>query len=260
MHVIKEKTDKKCSGRPIKTTGFKVDHTLFMGDVNPKISYILGFLWADGHVSGKNGQVNLELVKEDILDLMKIFEFVGDWSYYERQRKRDNKNFGRVQGKLSTSNKLLCEFLISMDYRNKNNGPQKILDHIGKENHIHFWHGYFDGDGALYVSSTGRGKSLQFWSTIEQNWKPFIDFLNSLDIKHTFWKYERLKPSGSIHRSSCVGVKYMEDARSLLRLFYENEIVGLERKYQKYLNLCIKLDAKRISKRRKYKSESFHPT
>lgn len=233
-----------------RKTPFKVDHNKFLFDVDNYTSYILGFLWADGNIY-KNS-VNIELISEDIINVLPIFNHVGEWNLYNRQRTKDGIPFGKVQSKLNTSNKILTDFLLTMDYKNKEYGPYKILEHIGASNHKHFWHGFFDGDGCLYLEKKDDDTigtiTLQFWSCINQDWNPLINYLDLYEIKHKIWKYERSNPNSSIHRSSCLGIKNTTKIKQFLDIIYSSTMIGLNRKYQKYIKLCSTLE----SRRRKY--------
>lgn len=220
---------KKWSRKP-KTTGFNVDYNLFTKDVNSEVSYIFGLLWADGNFN--KDSLRIELVKEDILDIKPIFEKVGKWNYYERQRMRDGLNFGKIQGCLQTNNKPLCNFLREMGYTQKEQGFSAILKHIPKKYHTDFWHGFFDGDGCLYVNERKNCFTLQFWSSINQNWDGLIDYIDNNCYK--IWKYERLKNNGNIHKSSCFGIKNSHHIEDFLNIFYINGLIGLKRKYEKF--------------------------
>lgn len=232
---------------------YKVSCDKFVNGVNSNIAYILGYLWADGGIY-KN-QITLELCKEDVVNILPIFESVGQWNYYERQRTKNGELFGKMQAKLNTSNKELVNFLSSMDYMDKEKGPIKILKHLGVDYEPDFWHGYFDGDGCLYIEKRKHGSlKLQFWSSIDQDWSSLIQYLNRYDISHKIWKYERLKSNGKTHRSSCFGVKNTLKIQLLMSTFYKGGLIGLDRKYEKYIELCNKISnrTKKYPKSGKY--------
>lgn len=225
---------------------YKIDHNKFIDEKCSEIAYILGYLWADGYIY-KN-QINIELCKDDVINILPIFNNVGVWNYYERQRTRNGLPFGKLQAKLNTSNKELVDFLSTMDYKDKENGPIKIIKHIGPDFEPDFWHGYFDGDGCLYIrKDTHSPLTLQFWSSIDQNWSSLIQYLNMYETSYKIWKYERLKPNGKIHRSSCFGVKNTLKIKLLLSTFYKSGLIGLDRKHEKYIELCDKI-SRRVTK------------
>jgi len=220
----------------VRKTPYRVDQEKFILNPTSIEAYILGFLWADGNIYKHT--IKIELKQEDIENILPIFTMVGDWNYYERQRTKNGIPFGKLQASLNTSNKLLTAFLRSMDYDNKLNGPEKILCHLEKNLHIDFWHGFFDGDGSLYIEDKSPPTiTLQFWSGLTQNWQSLINFLSEYNTLYKIWKYERVKTDGKIHSSSCLGVKNTLKIKYLLSLFYDRELIGLQRKYDKYLEL-----------------------
>lgn len=92
--------------------------------------------------------------------------------------------------------------------------------------------------------------TLQFWSSIDQNWNSLVEYLNSFNINHKIWKYERIKSTGSVHKSSCIGIKNTIKIKQFLDIFYSTSLRGLKRKYEKYEKLCDVLN----SRTRKYPS------
>jgi hypothetical protein len=103
----------------------------------------------------------------------------------------------------------------------------------GYTNH-HFWHGYFDGDGCLYIN---KSVTLQFWSAIDQDWSSFCEYLVESNYNFRIWKYERKKADGKTHKSSCLGIKNTLKIQEFLSKFYDGGLIGLTRKYSKFLLL-----------------------
>ncbi len=145
---------------------------------------------------------------------------------------------------LQTSNKLLTEFLVSMDYKNKSLvSPTKILKHIPEKYHCYFWHGFLDGDGAPYISKNpainrnSHLSSYKIWGSFEQNWEDLLNLMKNLNIETKIIFYEREKPNGKIHRSSCINISKNKGILTLVDYIYNSNFKGLNRKYETCMNL-----------------------
>ena len=87
----------------------KVNYKLFTETLTKESSYILGLLWADGSVHKKSNSISIECVREDINNFYPIFETVGEFNLYYRDR--ENR---RPQGTINCSSLELSNFLKKM--------------------------------------------------------------------------------------------------------------------------------------------------
>ena len=53
-----------------------------------EISYLLGLIWADGHLSKRDNTLSIECVSEDMIFFKETLDKVGRWSYHYRDRER----------------------------------------------------------------------------------------------------------------------------------------------------------------------------
>lgn len=199
---------------------------------NPYFIYFLGFLWADGHLY-KRGRSSIifcsEIDSNDIRNiLLKIFKF----SEYTRQAKnKDGSNFGKLGYRFNITDKILYSCLVKYGFLEKSfTSHKRVLDFIPENLHHYFWRGFFDGDGCLY---TKHRRSLAFWSTIEQDWSALINIFQFLNIKdYSITKYSRKQGK---HKSSTIELRKSNEIKIFLDYIYSDEIFGLTRKYNKYL-------------------------
>lgn len=207
----------------------------FLVNLNlPENVYFLGLLWADGFVT-KYG-FDIYAVTDDFKSIEKYLSDMGITTIYERQAKKDGKNFGRVSKVGKICSIALRDFLIENDYDKKSFvAPKKILSKIPEHLKHYWWRGYFDGDGCLYV---GTRNSLAFWSTIEQDWSCLLGLYKSLSIESVVNKYVR---KGGKHKASSVEVRKADMILNVMGYLYKNyDEIGLKRKYEKYIKLVKK--------------------
>lgn len=212
----------------------------FLTDFNdPENIYLLGYLWADGCIQ-KYG-ISLEIKEEDFIDIEHIFIKYGINKFKVRQRMRDGKLFGKPQKSVYISGKELATFLIENDYKIKSQTtPTKILSKIPEELKHYFWRGFFDGDGCFYM---GDRNEIAFWGTENQDWADLTNLLNKLEINYTYTKYKR--KSGK-HCSSCLIFRKREFILSFGSYIWSGYKIGLNRKYNKFLQFKEKLKTMRV--------------
>ena len=70
----------------IKTSN--VDYKQFLNIQKPEVAYLLGLLWADGHVSSSKNELLLVTTYPDSIEFYRQFKKCGKWNFY----KYNNKN------------------------------------------------------------------------------------------------------------------------------------------------------------------------
>lgn len=210
--------------------------------------YLLGFLWADGHVSSRSNEVSIEINSRDFEYIKPLIEKYGYSYFTHRQRYSDGKIFGKGQTCFRISDKKLNSFLRDLDYCQKSLvAPTKILSKIGPDKHYLWWRGFIDGDGNFYRHKTMS--KITLWGSINQDWSEFYKLCDTLNLpKPTFKKYER---KNGRHKSSCV---YFANRKLCLILgdaiFSDRLDIGFARKretFTKFKEPSVKEFAKKSS-------------
>lgn len=199
-----------------------------------EISYLLGLIWADGHVAKGNNMVNIECVSDDMIFFKKTLDKVGRWSYHHRKRIDKRTNTRPVTNAYICDN-LLHKFLVENDYLEKSKkSPDKITRKI--PNHLlgYFLLGIVDGDGCFYFR---KGEATQFilTSSIEQDWSFFENLFYKLS---TNFKMVRKKTH------SIIRITNKNDIRKIGNFVYstiDDDNIGLRRKYEKYKQIVSSL-------------------
>ena len=160
----------------------RVPYENFTNIKTKEMSYILGFLWADGHIRvpySVGSTINIK----DSLDIKQIFSKTGDWYFYNCKRfdKRTKRNY--INFKILTSNKKIVNFLIENDYDKKSIvSPYKILSKIPEKFKLYFFRGFSDGDVCFYKKMNQYQYVIT--GTFNQDWNWIEDLLNRLKINY----------------------------------------------------------------------------
>ena len=211
-----------------KKTIHKVDEKNFINNLTKESVYLLGFIWGDGHIltSGRNNQVKIECVSEDINNLRNVIDSTGDWTYNKRNRGSNKKEITVV----STSNKELCKYLIENDYKNKSNvSPNKIYYLIPEDLKKYFILGWVDADGCFYRNDKYNTSQLYLSGSYEQDWSVIENFYSSINIKYTIQRIV-----GKTSKYSCIRVTNRLSIIEIGNLIY-SDLIPLKRKYIKFL-------------------------
>ena len=227
LFISKELWSKlKC--KPYHLLDIPVDN--FSVNITPESAYVLGILWADGSVE-KSGKVRIGLVKQDMNDIECVFDKLGKW------KKRDKQLINRqLQRHIGTNSKILSNFLQSHNYISKSTSSADSILSIIPDNLKHYWfRGLFDGDGHIRKNRNEFSISSNYY----QDWTYLIELSKKFGMKYHVRKQKLISKAGKEHSSSCFSCSH---AMSMYKFFefiyfnYENDNIGLKRKYKEWIN------------------------
>ena len=217
----------------------KINMDYFNNITEPRVAYILGLLWADGHVADSKILENkktssrrtvIECKKIDVDDFESHFDFVGTWRKYSRQRSH-NKDQNRT---LYTGDKDFCNFLLENDFGIKSSvSPTKILNKIPKYLKKYFILGWFDGDGCIYINKKNGNYQMTFSGTHSQDWSELENFMNNNSIPFGMVK----KEMSNGNKFSILRITRKNSILKLKNIFYDIDGLGLLRKREKIFSL-----------------------
>ena len=232
-NIMKRKLDKLPEHRNVNPLPFIVAEKMF-----PVNAYLLGFIWADGHVSFKNGacHISARFVTDDAPDIISQFRQVGKWGEYKNIPPN-----GREATVVQTNNRPLAEFLNRMDYIAKFfASATKILDFIPYPLRRYWWLGFMDGDGCFTIGK--RGQEIQISSSYEQDWSHFERLAKELGIEYHLER--RIAKRG---KSSAIRIIKKASCIKLIHYLYPDEYeFGLKRKYQKAIQMLDRCESTHI--------------
>jgi hypothetical protein len=200
--------------------------------------YILGFLWADGYLNGRDIKRNLqcEILYKDFINLESVFDKVGKWGKFKRQASIKNGVSRQARISLTISDTKLIQKLISnFDFDKKNHiCPTKLLNKIPKKKQYLFYRGYIDGDGCFYI--TDKAKHFFICSTYNQDWSHIESLFTNLKIEH----YKIKKYISKLgHKDSRIRISSLDAIEKIAQYLYQDRLdIGLKRKYEKVKVYC----------------------
>ncbi len=200
---------------------------------SPEHLYVLGFIWADGHIMrvNKRNYINIEIISDDMNNIRHTLENTGNWTFTSR-----HQNNRKPRSNAHLGNRKLVNFLFENNYENKSKSSPVLLEKIPKHLQKYFLRGWIDGDGCFY--SKDRTSQFTLAGSYKQDWSVIEKYFNDKNIRH--------KTSSKIstlgHGCSYVRLSNQIDIIKLGNLIYENTYdgIGLERKFNKYLEIKTK--------------------
>lgn len=207
----------------------------FFEDIDNEIkAYWLGFIYADGYIESKrrmNSQkfgITLNSIDENHLYKFKRhIEANNPIKNYIGSGYNSTGKFSKI---LLTSQKTVDDLKRLGVVENKTN-ELVFLDNTKLSNNLirHFVRGYFDGDGTIYCSKDKKYNHLYYQISFTGT-KEMI-----LGIRKFFNKDIVIKAR---HNAFYMNIGGNLQVKNLLDILYKDSSVYLERKHNKYLDLC----------------------
>lgn len=175
--------------QPKNYSDYTVNPDNFINNISAESAYVLGLLWADGHIYKKinnknNYRINLVCCAEDIHNIKETILKTGDWSFKAKPQISTKQELCTI---VFTNNRHLHKFLSENDYTIKSeSSANKILSIIPSTLHRYFFLGLIDGDGCWFYKKY-KYDSRKFFisSSYNQDWSYVEQLFKSLNIKYT---------------------------------------------------------------------------
>lgn len=208
---------------------YTLDETVFEKIDTEKKAYWLGFLYADGCVclnAFRSPLISLELQERDkkmVLEAKRFFNAGHPLFYVETKSTQQNKF------RLSFRSSKIANDLIKLGcIPNKSlilKWPSNLPIHLEH----HFIRGYFDGDGSIHSSITGRHKNPQFAGEFIGT-KAFCESLDLILQQKAGLSPKKISKTGNAFRYSFSGNLAV---KKLYKFLYANSTIFLKRKHNK---------------------------
>jgi hypothetical protein len=218
----------------------RIMFSLFENIRDKEIAYILGLLWADGHVTFANNRSKTPIVKhstkeDDNQIFKKILQFSGNWNTFTCNNVGSYAKTPKTISINWVSSRIFGEFLIENQYRDKTKSPNQILNKIPEELKQYWFRGFFDGDGSVTIKNKDH-HSIAFTGHEKQDWKFIIELFKNININN--YKIRILESRGG--KSSQVRISNKKDLIKFENYIYgdyDKEEMGLHRKRDQFKQL-----------------------
>jgi intein-encoded DNA endonuclease-like protein len=214
---------------------YKINENFFEKIDNSINAYILGFLYADGHMYiSETGSKQVRLKSTDINILKKISKLI----YIDDKELNNNKLYSSKHKESKTL--IICNKKIYDDLYNIGMHNNKTFDcylpHIDEKYMSHFIRGFFDGDGCIYYSEKNRDCEVQFTGTLDMC-NDLKNLLSNINI-HSYI-VERNRYSKGIAE---IRIRRKYDVEKFYMYIYDNmekNDLFLNRKREKFENMFL---------------------
>lgn len=213
---------------------YNLDHDFFESIDSEEKAYWLGFIYADGYVTGTN-KVGITLSSEDENHLLKFKEAIkATYPVNTYEIKHGYKPGNYCSRILVTSEKMRSDLIKHGCFCNKTNII--TAPNIDKRLSKHFIRGYLDGDGCITSTKRSESKSAEYAVKILGT-DSLLDYIKEYIFNETqivIGKYYKRRPE---HIVSSLELKGNIQVKKFLDSIYEESNIHLDRKYDKYLSL-----------------------
>ena len=221
---------------------YSVNPEKFINISTPEAAYLLGFIWADGHVvnNSKNANISISQERTDMNDIKPALDRTGRWNFCEIKREKENH---KPCLSAYISNRPLANHLMAYGYRSKSIGTAcPILSTIPSNLKHYFFRGLFDGDGCLFFKSLNTKRTRQILtiaSSYHQDWTYMANLCEKLrvDYKINRTTLKAKKRNGGHQGASTFQINRHQHISVFLHYIYdgrETDHIGLNRKWMKY--------------------------
>ncbi|RTL02124.1 MAG: hypothetical protein EKK57_02770 [Proteobacteria bacterium] len=201
---------------------------------NDKFIYLIGFIWADGHLNKSITSLSFSTTEKDMEYLLPLaIEIFPHGKLYKIKKRKES---WQQCYSFNINDTILCKELFNLDYREKSSiTPSKILNIIPNNKHYLFWMGYFDGDGTLRVKKNINSCSVEIsiCSTYEQDWNSLANLSKNLNIPKFRIKKEISKLG---HKCSKFIFEDLISSITFLKYIYKSEY-SLPRKRETFKDI-----------------------
>jgi hypothetical protein len=220
----------------------KVNFTLFDENFSKESVYILGLLWADGHIREENKLITINCSETDINDVTGVFKKTGEWNFSKPIKKFFNNKEVKTQKRISSTTWGLFEILKKNDYVIKSvSTPDKILNQIPQNLKKYWYRGFLDGDGCIKLGKK-YGIEVVFAGPYLQDWSFMVGLCDELEIDFSI-DNRLVKLGGYSH----FRVNKKNHVKKLCDYIYNDfDDIGFIRKYKKYLDILKYIEVKSI--------------
>jgi hypothetical protein len=165
----------------------------------PVHAYILGLLWADGHIRNthRTQSVVLSTTSPDVEHFRPIMLRTGRWGCYSKPSRNEGWKNAWV---ITTTNHYLVEHLSALGYCSKSSSPRAILDTIPSHLQCYWYLGLIDGDGCVCVDPRFGTHEIQIAGPADQDWSFLSDLCKRLSVEYRIDITTNERGKGSVFR------------------------------------------------------------
>ena len=223
-----------CRDNAHKGRKYQINENYFDIINTPNKAYILGLLYSDGNNYPPQNHVSLSLQEKDRDIIYKINKEL-DSTYPIRFRNLNNKNSNHQNAYvLCITSKYISLKLNQLGVVQNKSLILKFPDFISDELMPHFLRGYIDGDGCIF---NGRSSFITIAST-----KEFCEYIQSYIMKKFGFKTSIHNTGNKNSNTKILVMCTLKNVKYFLDWIYKDAELYIDRKYQKYLAICEKLN------------------